>query len=55
MRVLLIEDDEMIGSSVAENLAEAAYAVDWFKNGRDALEAPFATDYDVCLLDLGLP
>ena len=55
MRVLLIEDDEMIGSSVAENLAEAAYAVDWFKNGKDALEAPFATDYDVCLLDLGLP
>lgn len=55
MRVLLIEDDEMIGQSVADNLSDASYAVDWFKNGHDALEAPFATDYDLCLLDLGLP
>lgn len=55
MRILLVEDDEMIGQSVADNLADAAYAVDWVKNGHDALEAPFAAEYDCCLLDLGLP
>lgn len=55
MRILLVEDDEMIGQSVADNLADAAYAVDWVKNGQDALDAPFSTEYDCCLLDLGLP
>ena len=38
MRILLVEDDEMIGQSVADNLADAAYAVDWVKNGQDALD-----------------
>lgn len=55
MRILLVEDDEMIGRSVADNLASDAYAVDWMRNGQDALEAPFADDFDCCLLDLGLP
>ena len=55
MRILIVEDDPMIGQSVSENLSDAAYAVDWVQNGREALEAPFAAEYDCCLLDLGLP
>lgn len=55
MRILVVEDDAMIGELVVENLTDSAYAVDWLKNGSDALEAPFSNEYDCCLLDLGLP
>ncbi len=54
MRVLLIEDDEMVGEAMQLALQEAQCAVDWIRDGRRALEAPFAS-YDLVLLDLGLP
>lgn len=55
MRVLLVEDDAMIGEAVMLGLKDAAYAVDWVKDGGDALLALSVQDYDMVLLDLGLP
>ncbi|HEX9470793.1 MAG TPA: response regulator transcription factor [Bradyrhizobium sp.] len=55
MRVLLVEDDRMIGAAVMQALKDAAYAVDWVTDGETALEAAEAETYDVALLDLVLP
>jgi two-component system OmpR family response regulator len=55
MRVLLAEDDEMIGAAVIEALKDAAYAVDWVRDGGFAIEAIRSETYDLVLLDLGLP
>ncbi len=55
MRVLLVEDDPMIGEAVHEALKDSSYATDWVKNGQMALAALTAQNYDLVLLDLGLP
>ncbi|MBP1628963.1 MAG: qseB3 [Holophagaceae bacterium] len=55
MRILLVEDDRMIGEAVQAALQEAAYAVDWVRDGRAALDAASSQRYDMVLLDLGLP
>jgi two-component system OmpR family response regulator len=55
MRVLLIEDDRMIGTAVAQALKDAAYAVDWVTDGKTALHAAESEAYELALLDLGLP
>jgi two-component system, OmpR family, response regulator len=55
MRVLLVEDDRMIGAAVMQALKDAAYAVDWVTDGETALEAAEVESYDVALLDLMLP
>ncbi|MBN9013219.1 MAG: response regulator transcription factor [Rhizobiales bacterium] len=55
MRVLLVEDDRMIGAAVAQALRDAAYAVDWVTDGEGAIEAARHETYDLALLDLGLP
>jgi two-component system OmpR family response regulator len=55
MRVLLVEDDRMIGAAVAQALKDAAYAVDWVTDGQTAIEATAVEAYDLVLLDLGLP
>src|ERR1700726_1464751 len=55
MRVLLVEDDRMVGAAVVQALKDAAYAVDWVTDGESALEAAEVESYDVALLDLGLP
>jgi two-component system, OmpR family, response regulator len=55
MRVLLVEDDRMVGAAVAQALKDAAYAVDWVTDGKTAIEAAEVEAYDVALLDLGLP
>lgn len=55
MRVLLVEDDQMIGESIAAALKDAAYATDWVKDGGTAIEALASQSYDVILLDMGLP
>ncbi len=57
MRVLLAEDDPMIGVSLCEGLDQEGFIVDWAQDGeqaRLALASP-ETDYSVLLLDLGLP
>jgi len=55
MRVLLAEDDRMIGEAVVNALKDASYAVDWVRDGDAAGEALAVHIYDVILLDLGLP
>jgi two-component system OmpR family response regulator len=55
MRVLLVEDDLMIGEAVQGALKDAAYAVDWVRDGQSALTALGSQHYDLLLLDLGLP
>ncbi|MDB5615965.1 response regulator transcription factor [Tardiphaga sp.] len=55
MRVLLIEDDRMIGAAVEQALKDAAYAVDWVLDGDTAVQAAAVESYEVALLDLGLP
>ena len=55
MRLLLVEDDRMLGAGVERGLRRAGYAVDWVQDG-EAAESALATEpYDVVLLDLGLP
>jgi len=55
MRLLLVEDDQMIGESVLDILRAEGYAVDWVKDGYLADAALSAQSYDLVLLDLGLP
>lgn len=55
MRVLIVEDDAMIGAAVVQALKDAAYAVDWVKDGKTAIEATRIETYDLVLLDLTLP
>ena len=55
MRVLLVEDDGMIGEAIQATLKEAAYAADWVRNGQVAIDTLACNHYDLVLLDLGLP
>lgn len=55
MRVLLVEDDRMIGDVVSQSLKDQSYAVDWVRDGQTALDTLATQVYDVVLLDLGLP
>jgi len=55
MRVLLIEDDRMIGSAMQQALKDAAYAVDWVSDGETAIHAAENESYELAVLDLGLP
>jgi two-component system, OmpR family, response regulator len=55
LRILLVEDDAMLGGAVATALKDAAYAVDWVRDGESAVEAGTSLDYALALLDLGLP
>ncbi len=57
MRILLVEDDAMIGKTLQQALQQDGYAVDWVSDGRAAQAAIAAADdaYAMVLLDLGLP
>jgi two-component system response regulator QseB len=55
MRVLVIEDDPMIGRAVMAGLQDGGYTVDWVRDGADAELALANRVYDLALLDLGLP
>jgi two-component system response regulator QseB len=55
MRVLLVEDDTMIGSAVRAGLIEAGFSVDWVTDGRAAQLALAHDGHDLAVLDLGLP
>ncbi len=55
MRILLIEDDEMIGKAVRQGLTQAGFALDWVTDGRAAELALANAVYDLAILDLGLP
>ena len=55
MRLLLVEDDVMVGESVRQGLHQDGFAVDWVRDGRAAELALANGVYDALLLDLGLP
>lgn len=55
MRILLVEDDSLLGDGVCAGLRREDNSVDWVKNGETALLATTETQYDCIILDLGLP
>ena len=55
MRILLAEDDPMLSKAIERTLKNNAMATDIFVDGKSAVSAAFAADYDLILLDLGLP
>jgi two-component system OmpR family response regulator len=55
MRILLVEDDLMIGEAISVALKDAAYAVDWVKDGASASGVLEHGEHQAMLLDLGLP
>lgn len=55
MRILLVEDDKLLGDGIRAGLKLADYAVDWVRDGEAARLALLDHDYDACVLDLGLP
>jgi two-component system, OmpR family, response regulator len=55
MRVLLVEDDYVLGEAVREHVASLGHGVDWMKRLDDAREALATVAYELVLLDLNLP
>ncbi|MDY7548271.1 response regulator transcription factor [Glaciimonas sp. CA11.2] len=55
MRLLLVEDDLMVGEAVRKGLRLDGFAVDWVQDGKAAEVAVAQEDYELLLLDLGLP
>ena len=55
MRVLLVEDDALLGEGLRAGLRQAGFAVDWVRDGADALHALDTEPFAAVVLDLGLP
>jgi len=55
MRVLLVEDDELLGDGMRAGLTQYGYTIDWVKDGQAALQAISTESFDIVVLDLGLP
>ncbi|HXI67522.1 MAG TPA: response regulator [Steroidobacteraceae bacterium] len=55
MRILLVEDDDMLGEAVRDGLRQEGYVVDWVHNGGAALAALSTSSFSALVLDLGLP
>ncbi len=55
MRILLVEDDELLGDGLRAGLVQYGYTVDWLKDGLTADQALRTENFDVLVLDLGLP
>lgn len=55
MRILLVEDDQMVGDAIGVALRDAAYAVDWVRDGTTASQVLAQGEHQAVLLDLGLP
>jgi two-component system, OmpR family, response regulator QseB len=55
MRILLVEDDELLGDGLRTGLIQYGYAVDWLKDGMSADQALKTENFDLVVLDLGLP
>ena len=55
MRVLLVEDDELLGDGVLIGLLQFGYVVDWVKDGQAAIHTILSEKFDTIVLDLGLP
>lgn len=55
MRILLIEDDSLIGEGLKIGLTKSGFSVDWFSDGKTGLNALSSAPYDAVVLDLTLP
>lgn len=55
MRILLVEDDDLLGDALQAGLRDAEFAVDWVRDGAAADAALAAEQFSVVVLDLGLP
>ena len=55
MRVLLVEDDDLLGEGTRKGLVQDGYAVDWIKDGSHADQALRTEKFDLVVLDVGLP
>ena len=55
MRILLIEDDEILGDGIVAGLKEFSLTTDWLKDGKQVETAISSTEYDAIILDLNLP
>lgn len=55
MRVLMVEDDEILGDGLFQGLKHEGYAVDWVKDGISADQALRSEHFDIVILDLGIP
>ena len=55
MRILLVEDDRLLGDGLKAGLAQAGYAVDWLRDGEAAVAALSTESFAAVVLDLGLP
>ena len=55
MRLLLVEDEKQAGEYLVKGLGENGYVVDWVRTGIDAVHNAQETEYDVIVLDVGLP
>lgn len=55
MRILLVEDDLALGETTARALRSQSWAVDWIKSGESILTAVKLANYDLVILDVGLP
>jgi len=55
MRILVVEDDALLGDAIQAGLKQAGYAVDWMKDGASADQALATEPYAAAVLDLGLP
>ena len=55
MRMLLVEDDDMLGEAVRDGLRQDGHVVDWVQDGRAALAALSTSSFSALVLDLGLP
>ncbi len=55
MRLLLVEDDPLLGDGVRTGLGQEDYTVDWFRDARSAEAVLKSEHYDLMILDLGLP
>ncbi len=55
MRLLLVEDDELLGDALKTGLTQFGYVVDWLKDGESARIAMKSESFELVILDLGLP
>lgn len=55
MRILLVEDDELLGDGLRTGLTQSGYTIDWLKDGLAADQALKTENFELIVLDLGLP
>lgn len=55
MRILLVEDDKLIGDGIKAGLSKMGFSVDWFTDGKTGQAALCSAPYDAVVLDLTLP